>query len=238
MKAKVIKPVSLFSFIGLMSSTIFLLLDTFQIVTLANSIQSVLLGLILLLLVIQAIAVIIPLFYQVDDLTEQVKQANTHDALTALNQRHTFTPLVNQALALSLRYKWSLSVIRFDIDHFKSINSEYGNKTGDEVIKHVATTIKENCRESDNIFRFDGEEFVVLLPQTNQDQALTLAKKINQKVLSAPLTTEKLILEVSISGGVSAWKSHEPDIELTLNRADLALQQAKDDGRNKVILDN
>ncbi|MCF2949089.1 GGDEF domain-containing protein [Paraglaciecola aquimarina] len=231
-----IKAINLVALVALIGCSVLLLIHTLDILSIPLSIQTRLISIVLISSAIVLFGVIFPLLNKVEQLITQLQLANTQDTLTGLNQRHTFTPLAKQTIALSLRYRWQLSIIRFDIDHFKSINSQYGNQVGDAVIKHVALTISANCRESDNVFRFDGEEFVLLLPQTNLEQALRLATKINQKVLSAPLSTDKLILEVSVSAGVSELQSEETDLEATLKRADQGLKLAKEQGRNRVML--
>lgn len=184
---------------------------------------------------LEALLIIRPLFIQLKQAKLDLQNETNHDYLTGLLNRRSFPLLAQQSHSLNQRYKWDLSVVRFDIDHFKSINDQYGNQVGDEVIKQVAKTIQVHSRDSDSVFRFGGEEFVILLAKTNEQEALKFANKILKKVANAPIFSDKLIIEVSISGGVSQFASQELDLENTLKKADQALQLAKSQGRNRVI---
>jgi diguanylate cyclase (GGDEF)-like protein len=175
-----------------------------------------------------------PLLKHLAHAQQQLKQQQTLDNLTRLPHRQAFQLIAKQALALSQRYQWSLSAIRIDIDHFQSINQSYGQLLGDKVIQHIANTLKAQCRESDSIFRYEGQEFVILLPQTKQQDALTLAQKIIDKVANNPFSTDKLIIELTASCGVSEWQAKETDLEPCLERSAKALTEAKKQGRNRV----
>lgn len=163
---------------------------------------------------------------------QNTQQHPNHDYLTNLLNRRSFNVLAEQSVAISKRYKSDLSVISFDIDHFKSINQQYGQELGDIVIQNVANTIQTNCRDSDSVFRFDGDAFLLLLPQTSLTEATKLADKIRNKIASAPTFSDKLIVETTASAGVAQWQKQEINIENTLKRADLGLEQAKEQGRN------
>lgn len=167
--------------------------------------------------------------------TQKPLQEANHDYLTNLLNRRSFNLLAQQSVAISKRYNSNLSEVSFDIDHFKSINEQYGQKLGDLVIQNVATTIKENCRDSDSVFRFDGDAFLMLLPQTSVSQAIKLADKIRNKIASAPTFSDKLIIEITASGGVAQWLKQEINIESALKRADKALEKAKEQGRDSII---
>lgn len=162
---------------------------------------------------------------------DSVQDAN-HDYLTNLLNRRSFNVLAEQSVALSKRYKSDLSVISFDIDHFKSINEQYGQELGDKVIHKVADTIQQNSRDSDSVFRFDGDAFLLLLPQTSIQEATKLADKIRNKIASTPTFSDKLIVEITASSGVAQWQTQELNIENALKRADKELEQAKKQGLN------
>jgi diguanylate cyclase (GGDEF)-like protein len=182
-----------------------------------------------------SIFVIRTLITQSEQNTKEPQQDANHDYLTNLLNRRSFNVLAEQSVAISKRYKYDLSVISFDIDHFKSINQQYGQELGDQVIQNVANTIQTNCRDSDSIFRFDGEAFLLLLPQTSLTEAIKLADKIRNKIASAPTFSDKLIVEITASGGVAQWETQELNIENTLKRADFGLAQAKEQGRDRII---
>lgn len=170
-----------------------------------------------------------------DQDSKSSKQDANHDYLTKLLNRRSFNVLAEQSVAISKRYNSDLSVVSFDIDHFKSINEQYGQKLGDKVIQSVADAIQRNCRDSDSVFRFDGEAFLLLLPQTSLSEATKLAEKIRNKIASAPTFSDKLIVEITASGGVAQWQKEELNIESALKRADKALEQAKEQGRDRII---
>jgi diguanylate cyclase (GGDEF)-like protein len=163
------------------------------------------------------------------------QQEANHDYLTNLLNRRSFHVLAQQSVAISKRYNSDLSVLCFDIDHFKSINEQYGQTLGDKVIQKVADTIQENCRDSDSVFRFDGEAFLILLPQTSLSEATKLAEKIRNKIAGAPTFSDKLIVEITASAGVAQWQKQEIDLESALKRADKGLEQAKEQGRDRIV---
>lgn len=197
--------------------------------------QRVTLFLLLFALLIITLFIFSPLLKILEKAELELQNETNHDYLTGCFNRRSFSVLAKQAIAMSHRYKQDLSIVRLDIDHFKSINSQYGNEVGDQVIKQVAKSVQANCRDSDLIFRFSGQEFVMLLPQTSSSEALTFAQKVNDKIANSPTFTDQVILEVSASGGISQWLVNESDLEKTLNRADRALQLAKENGRNQVL---
>ena len=166
---------------------------------------------------------------------KNLQQEANHDYLTHLLNRRSFNVLAQQSVAISKRYSSDLSIVSFDIDHFKSINEQYGQELGDKVIRNVADIIQDNCRDSDSVFRFDGEAFLILLPQTSVSEAIKLADKIRNKIASTPTFSDKLIVEMTASGGITQWQKQEINIESALNRADKALFQAKEQGRDRVI---
>lgn len=197
--------------------------------------QKLVLIIIILTIFVEAVFIIGPLLVQSDRFSRNLEEDANHDYLTNLLNRRSFNLLATQSVAMSKRYQSSLSVISFDIDHFKSINDQYGHDVGDHVIRQVANTIQANSRESDSVFRFGGEEFLILLPNTSIIEAKTLADKIIKKIADSPVFCEKLILEITASAGVAEWEKNESDLNGALKRADKILYQAKESGRNRVL---
>ena len=210
------------------------IIETQQVTVDLQNVQLLILG-IILLSILMNVSFIVQTSRINNEQQQITRQQSNHDYLTNLLNRRSFNLVAQQCVAISKRYNASLSVVSFDIDHFKSINQEYGQALGDKVIQDVANTIQQNCRDSDSIFRFDGETFLLLLPQTSETQALKLANKIRNKIANAPTFSEKLIIEITVSGGIAQWQEHETDIEKTLNRAEKALEQAKAQGRDLVL---
>lgn len=198
--------------------------------------QQLILIIIILTILIEGLFVITPLSIKSNRYSKNLHEEANHDYLTNLLNRRSFAILANQSVAMSKRYHSDLSVISFDIDLFKSINDQYGHDLGDKVIQSVANTIQKNCRDSDSVFRFGGEEFLILLPNTPVSEAINLAEKIRSCIANTPTYSDKFIIEITASAGVAKWESQETDIKSTLKRADDALYKAKKQGRDQIIV--
>ncbi|MCP4129442.1 MAG: diguanylate cyclase [bacterium] len=161
------------------------------------------------------------------------------DGLTGLYNRKNFDYLLHQEIVTARRRENKLSLIMIDIDHFKSFNDTWGHQVGDLVLKEVAAAIKNNCRESDIVARYGGEEMAVILPEIGPDQALVIAEKIRIKVETLIIDhpeENKPQLQVTISLGVSSLSEQVPDKEKLVKAADDALYISKQEGRNRVSL--
>ena len=172
----------------------------------------------------------------------EVLEHATLDALTGYNNRHQFEKRLKETTASAKRQNQSLCCIMSDIDFFKKVNDTYGHAVGDCVLKTVAKTIKKELRESDIASRYGGEEFVFLLPQTNIDEAKVVAERLRIAVENKKINIEEYNIKdvkeisVTISIGVSEFDKNEKDYEMLYKNADSALYQAKETGRNKVII--
>ena len=160
------------------------------------------------------------------------------DELTQLANRRKFMSTSVSELKRVKRNHQPISVILFDIDNFKSVNDRYGHHAGDIVLTQLAQTCLSSMRENDLIARLGGEEFVVLLPDTNIDKALNVGEKLRQKIaeMEVFIKSEDQTVNVTISAGVTQIGVDEDVIGTALIRADKALYQAKNSGRNKVIV--
>jgi diguanylate cyclase (GGDEF)-like protein len=197
--------------------------------------QQLILIIIILTVFIEGLFVILPLSARSNRYSKDLQKEANQDYLTNLLNRRSFNVLAKQYVALSRRYNSELSLISLDIDNFKSVNDQYGHDLGDEVIRNVANTIKKSCRDSDSAFRFGGEEFLILLPTTSLSEAMILAEKIRKSIADSHVFSDKLIIITTVSAGVAEWDIQEIDIESTLKRADKALYQAKEQGRDRII---
>jgi len=169
---------------------------------------------------------------------DELKLLASTDSMTKLYNRRYFSTISEHILELAKRDNISTSLIMLDIDKFKNINDTYGHKVGDDVIISLAQKLKEWTRKSDIICRFGGEEFVILLPETNIDGALVISEKIRQIVEDEVINLEfGRELKFTVSIGVSEVKNEEDvNIEASIQRADEALYEAKQSGRNKVCV--
>lgn len=164
---------------------------------------------------------------------ELQRQAHT-DPLTKLFNRRGFDARAAMLLNLAKRNGLAMSVITFDIDHFKRINDNFGHDVGDKVLVSLAEILRKRTRASDVIARFGGEEFVALLPDTDGKKALALAETLLEHVRAASIEP---VGRITVSAGVAVWNT-EQDLEgltLALKRSDDALYEAKENGRNQAI---
>lgn len=156
------------------------------------------------------------------------------DELTGVYNRRHFETLARAELARFQRYLRPLSVLVFDVDHFKSINDRYGHAAGDKVLRLIAEACRSTKRPSDILARIGGEEFAVLLPETNLETACTLAERLRQEVIECAPRINNERLDLSVSIGVAEAKPNMLRIEALLQPADEALYEAKRTGRNRV----
>ncbi|MCI5151301.1 MAG: GGDEF domain-containing protein [Candidatus Electrothrix sp. MAN1_4] len=152
------------------------------------------------------------------------------------NRRHLVVSL-EQEFNRCDRYGTTLSLIMLDLDHFKSINDNFGHEFGDYVLKEFAGLLQETVRQSDMLFRFGGEEFIVLLPQTDLDGAVHTAEKIRRNCAEKMISDGKYAVKMTVSIGVTSYdqKLHSTS-GFMISYADEALYQAKENGRNQVVI--
>ncbi len=165
---------------------------------------------------------------------QKLERLAVTDALSGLYNRHYFSQVSEEFLLLSKRNKSVMSIVILDIDHFKKINDRYGHGVGDGVIQHIAKILQNVTRESDIVCRWGGEEFLLLLPETDVDGAYTIAESIRKTIEHSPVVIDddlKIIYRASF--GVSVVHS-EAGINKAINDADHALYEAKNLGRNHV----
>lgn len=161
----------------------------------------------------------------------QLEELARKDIMTNTGNRRALTEELDRILALNKRNKMDVVMIMFDIDRFKDVNDTNGHHVGDQVLSEIADIIRSRIRSSDNFFRYGGEEFVILAPDTDIETATHLAESLRELVEKTPLSAN---LKLTISLGV-AGLSNESNFEQWLQRADTALYQAKQSGRNCVF---
>ena len=172
-------------------------------------------------------------------LIDELSQAATHDALTGIFNRRHGTSALKAELTRCARFDHVMSVVMFDLDHFKNINDSYGHACGDRVLMSVTQSITQILRETDILCRWGGEEFLILLPETAGDDALRLAERAREAISAQPVTgSGEQSIQVTASFGVATFKSKEATPEELVDRADKALYQAKRQGRNRVVMDS
>jgi diguanylate cyclase len=168
---------------------------------------------------------------------EAIRAESLTDPLTGLGNRKYFDRMIDTAVQHALAHGEPLSLLMFDIDHFKSFNDSYGHLTGDQVLRLVGMSLKQTIKGQDITARYGGEEFAVVLPNTALRQALTVADHIRRAVMAKELkkkSTGEILGRVTISVGVSMLKPSD-DTDSLIERADACLYAAKRNGRNRVI---
>ena len=164
-------------------------------------------------------------------------QAQLDKALQIYN-KHYFLSRMDEELRRHQRGNAPLSLILLDVDHFKRLNDTHGHLAGDAALVHLAVVIKEHIREGDVLCRYGGEEFGIIMPQTDQQQALSVAERIREAVAAAPVTYANAVIPMTISLGISSDSNLVESYtrEVLITQADNALYEAKHQGRNRVVL--
>lgn len=168
---------------------------------------------------------------QLQESREQLRVIATTDKLTGLNNRQRFDQELQHCVARAIQNQHRFALLLIDVDHFKYINDEQGHLFGDSVLKRLGDCIKSELRGDDFLARWGGEEFAVLMPNTNAEQALQRANRLRELVAKSNILNQ----QVTFSGGVAVWQEGM-DAEELLGNADKALYQAKQDGRNRIQL--
>ncbi len=178
-------------------------------------------------------------------LYETVKELAIRDGLTGVFVRRHFAERFQEELRRCEKYQLPLAVLMLDIDHFKRYNDEYGHLAGDATLKQVASILRESLRQVDIVARYGGEEFIMVLPETRKEGALEVAERIRSNVARHNFKIYSQETRVTVSIGVSLYPSKklqqiEGDISQSVQTlilaADKALYRAKDEGRNRIIL--
>jgi len=161
-------------------------------------------------------------------------QSALKDELTGCGNKRALDANLHREAELATRHKTPLSILMLDIDHFKTVNDTQGHLAGDAVLKQLASTVMGCARQSDLCFRYGGEEFLLILDNTDTTQALQIAERVRTCVADYAYTYNGKIIPVTISLGSATFLENET-LEHFKNRADQALYCAKEHGRNRVV---
>jgi diguanylate cyclase (GGDEF)-like protein len=185
-----------------------------------------------------AIAVVRQALVALDNarLFSELQNLATTDNLTKVNNRRYFFELAELEFARGRRYGRNLAVILLDADGFTQLNEAHGHEIGDRVLRLIASTCRANLRHFDIIGRYGGEDFVVMLPETALNVAADVADRLRKAVESMVIETHSGELRVTVSLGVAIATPDVPDLATLINRADMALYEAKRSGRNRVVV--
>lgn len=173
-------------------------------------------------------------FIIIRDISEKFERQALYDALTNLPNRRGIQKFIDHEINRARRQQEDLTLVLCDIDRFKQVNDNFGHDGGDIALKHVADLFKEAIREQDGVARWGGEEFLFVLPTTNESNGVVLAEKIRETLQSTPVQIKNTSLTITASFGV-AQIHLENGLNNALSLADKALYRAKEKGRNKVL---
>ena len=169
---------------------------------------------------------------------EQLRYQATHDILTGVMNRAEILRVFGRELERAIRLRTPLGVLMIDLDYFKQVNDRYGHLAGDEVLRTVAGRIENNLRSYDALGRYGGEEFLVLLPGCDHQQSAASAERIRRAIESQPVELPGSLAPVTASVGLTVLDSTtDTDQRQLIARADTALYQAKNNGRNRIELE-
>jgi len=171
------------------------------------------------------------------NLRSKLEHQSIRDSLTGLYNRHFMEIALDRELRRAIRHQQTLAVLILDVDHFKAFNDTHGHEAGDVVLREVAGAMRQTIRSEDIVCRFGGEEFVVILPELSMEEALARAESLRHIVSEIRLHYRgEALHDVTISIGVAMYPYNAETVEQLLWSADRALYQAKNQGRNRVIL--
>jgi diguanylate cyclase (GGDEF)-like protein len=174
------------------------------------------------------------LLSELEEKNRELQELAYYDPLTGLPNRRFFFEHASLIFEEVKRYEKPLSLLVMDIDHFKKINDTYGHDVGDVVLKTFAGVLRGIVRQSDICARFGGEEFVVLLPNTDLEGAKVLAERIRTTVAKNPVEHGSIVIVFTVSIGISQYRKGMQNIDELIKEADIALYRAKEGGRNRV----
>ncbi|UAW98811.1 diguanylate cyclase [Halopseudomonas nanhaiensis] len=173
---------------------------------------------------------------QLESANAQLQELALRDGLTGLLNRRYWEQCVEREFARHMRYDTPVSLVMFDIDHFKAVNDTYGHQTGDEVIREVARVTRNMARETDYAGRYGGEEFVVLLPDTDLNGGRQFAERLRLAICKLRVDHEGKPLQFTVSLGAACLDSKMNTHAELVERADKALYQSKENGRNQTTV--
>jgi len=169
------------------------------------------------------------------ELVEKLERLSREDELTGLCNRRHMDEFLRQEKERLQRYGGTLAIALMDIDHFKEVNDRYSHQLGDKVLMTVAEILQHEARSTDLVSRYGGEEFVIALPNADEDGARQVIERCREAVQSHPWERLQAGLSLSISGGVAVL-DEDMDLQALFRRADQRLYQAKDQGRNRIVV--
>ncbi len=173
---------------------------------------------------------------KIENINLQLKETSIRDEITGCYNHRYFHDILNSEISRAGRYKRPLSIAMFDVDRFKKFNDTYGHLFGDKVLKGIGSILMKSIRSSDAVFRYGGEEFVIILPETKKEKAFTIVERIRKQIFASSFEINNKKTKITISGGIDGFDDKLIDKDILISNTDKALYLAKRRGRNRVVL--
>ncbi|MBU0511830.1 MAG: diguanylate cyclase [Chloroflexi bacterium] len=174
---------------------------------------------------------------KIKQVEEELRILATKDSLTGLNNRRHFFDISVREFDRHQRYGSEISIAMLDLDHFKRVNDTYGHKAGDQVLRFIAQLCLHSLRGVDVVGRYGGEEFVILMPETGKHRATQVAERLRKEIENSRIAIDNDIITITASLGIASdHHNNSSSLEELLNCADEALYEAKEAGRNRVVI--
>jgi len=173
---------------------------------------------------------------EIEKLQAQLREQAIRDPLTGLFNRRYLEENMGQAIARADRYKYPISLVMIDIDHFKIVNDTYGHKAGDEMLIALSDLLRNHIRKGDTICRYGGEEFVVMMPRASWKAAIERSNQWRVAFENLKVSFEDHQLNTTLSAGIATLSPDNNNIENAMREADIALYRSKSEGRNRVTV--
>lgn len=175
---------------------------------------------------------------QINYIYTRTKYLSITDELTGLSNRRCFDSTFEKEFLRAQRYNNKLTLVMFDIDHFKTVNDTYGHQCGDFILKQVSNAALQTFRKTDTVFRFGGEEFIVIFTETDINQSIIPLERFRKTIETLDLNYENQKINITVSIGACQLTEDTISKEEFLHKTDDALYKAKKSGRNQVIFSN
>ena len=166
---------------------------------------------------------------------DKIKQVSDTDELTGLYNMRAFSTMLQRSFKQAVRYGHPLSVVMIDSDNLKQVNDAHGHEAGNRLLQHLVRCIREQLRGSDVMARFGGDEFILLLPETNNKGALEMSERIRKAVELSRFSVREGDTNVTASLGIASYPEDGGNLDVILEKADKAMYRAKQKGRNRVV---
>lgn len=173
---------------------------------------------------------------QINYMYSRTKYLSLTDELTELPNRRCFENEFNKEFLRAQRYKNNLTLVMFDIDHFKQVNDTYGHQCGDYILKQVSKAALQTFRQTDMVYRVGGEEFMVILTETDINQCIIPLERFRKTIETLFIDFNNQNINITVSIGACQYSSDIKTKEHFIEKTDAALYEAKNSGRNKIVL--